>query len=78
MNSPLDVAPTLLVAPSNTSFDIYNKANNITYYNDIIKEKLYRQIVTEFLEDGEIKLFKSPTEGNVLVHLGQVTFTPND
>ena len=31
----------------------------------------------EFLTDGEVKLFRSETEGNVLVRLMNVSFTPN-
>ena len=56
----------------------YNNLSGVTYATDRIKEKFYREAVSAFLEDGEVKLFKSPTEGNVLVHLGSVSFTPNE
>ena len=56
----------------------HNEVNDIIYSNDRIKEKFYRDAVAAFLENGQVKLFKSPTEGNVLVYLGQVSFTPNE
>ena len=31
----------------------------------------------EFLIDGKPKLFKSPTEGNMILRLTDVNFTPN-
>lgn len=44
---------------------------------DFIKEKMYREKVMEFLLDGKPKLFKSPTEGNIIVRLTDVNFKPN-
>lgn len=44
---------------------------NYTYERD------FRDKVLEFLHDGEPKLFKSPTEGNVIVRLMDVACTPN-
>lgn len=43
---------------------------------DITYEKKFRDKVLEFLQDGEVKLFKSATEGNILVRLTDVTCTP--
>lgn len=40
-------------------------------------ERRFRQKVLDFLQDGEIKLLKSPTEGNILVRLRDVNCTPN-
>lgn len=40
-------------------------------------EREFREKVLEFLTDGKVKLFKSPTEGNLLVKLSDVTCTPN-
>jgi hypothetical protein len=56
-------------------YEEYNKANGITQY-DYIYEKEFRDAVVEFLHDGKPKLFKSPTEGNILVRLTNVGLTP--
>lgn len=52
-----------------------NKLNINTY--DYYYEKKFREKVIEFLYDGKIKLFKSPTEGNILIRIMNVSFTPN-
>lgn len=49
----------------------------ITDANDFVYEKLFREKVMEFLYNGEVKLFRSPTEGNYLVKLLDVSFAPN-
>lgn len=49
--------------------------NNLTYDNIFI-EKMFRQKVEEFLNDGEYKLYKSPTEGNMVISLTNVSLTP--
>ena len=40
-------------------------------------EKRFRDKVIKFLYDGKYKLFKSPTEGNIIVRLTDISFTPN-
>ena len=57
-------------------YDQYNTDNNITQY-DYIYERDFRNKVLEFLQDGELKLFKSPTEGNIIVRLMDVNCIPN-
>lgn len=54
----------------------YNLNNRVTSYNDFVKEKMFRDKVIEFLYDSSIKLFRSATEGNILVKLMDVTLTP--
>lgn len=54
----------------------YNIENNIIQY-DYIYERDFRDKVFEFLQDGEPKLFKSPTEGNIIIRLKDVNQTPN-
>lgn len=51
--------------------------NNLTddYY---FIERKYREIIIDFLNDGEYKLYKSPTEGNILVVLTDVSLTPKE
>lgn len=59
------------------AYNTFNTNNNITEMTDYTYERLFRERVKEFLEDGEIKLFRSPTEGNILVRLMEVNFSPN-
>ena len=58
--------------------DLLNeRTTNLTDRN-IYNERQYREKIERFLTNGEAKLFKSPTEGNILVYLMQVSLTPND
>ena len=54
----------------------YNDNNNITNYNNFIYERLFREEVIKFLQDGKPKLFKSLTEGNILIRLMDVNLNP--
>ena len=54
----------------------YNDTNKISEYKDFIYEKAFRDKVKEFLYEDNIKLFRSPTEGNYLIRLTDVSFTP--
>lgn len=61
------------------AFDLYkeyNEKNRIYLHNDFTLEREFRKEVQDFLLDGEVKLFKSATEGNILVKLMGVSFTP--
>lgn len=46
--------------------------NNFTY------ERKFKLAVLEWLNNGEIKLFKSPQEGSYIVRLTNISLTPND
>lgn len=59
-------------------YDQYNLENNIGYLDDIIMEKEFREKVIEFLNNGKVKLFRSATEGNILVRLMNVSLIPNE
>lgn len=59
-------------------YEEYNIKNNINLYNDIIQEKDFREKVLDFLYDGKVKLYKSATQGNILVKLMNVSLTPNN
>ena len=48
-----------------------------TVDNDFVYEKKFRDEVIKFLMDGKVKLFRSPTEGNYLVRLTDISFSPN-
>lgn len=45
---------------------------------NIVAEKLFKLSVQQWLENGEPKLFKSPTEGNYVVRLLSVSLAPAD
>lgn len=56
----------------------YNTLNRIpTNAIDFIKEKKFRDKVIKFLYNNQPKLFRSPTEGNLLIRLMDINFTPN-
>ena len=50
---------------------------NLTNDN-IFVERIFREKVEEFLNDFTYKLYKSPTEGNIVVGLLNVSLTPNN
>lgn len=45
---------------------------------NIASERVFKQEVLNWLNNGETKLFRSPTEGNFLVKLLNVSLSPND
>ena len=55
---------------------IYNEKHNINE-RDFILERDFRREVLNFLQDGKPKLFKSSTEGNIIVRLMDVSMAPN-
>ena len=44
---------------------------------NIISERLFKLKVLDWFNDGKVKLFKSPTEGNYLVRLMETSMSPN-
>lgn len=56
----------------------YNYENNITQYQDYIYEKQFRQKVLDFLYKNNVKLFRSLTEGNILIKLTNISLSPID
>lgn len=55
----------------------FNKKNRITQDHDIVREKMFRDKVIEFLYDGQPKIFRSATEGNYLVRVMDASLSPN-
>lgn len=45
---------------------------------NIYKERIYREQLLTWLSNGEAKLFKSPTEGTMIVRLMDISLTPED
>lgn len=59
------------------------KINNLDNNNNLTDdyyfvERKYRELLIDFLNDGEYKLYKSPTEGNILVVFTNVSLTPQE
>lgn len=61
----------------NTNILNKTKTINLTSQN-VYKEKTFKLEVLDWLTNGETKLFRSPTEGNYLVRLMNVSLAPND
>ena len=51
--------------------------HNLTGYN-IAAERKFRNAVLDWLNNGEVKLFKSPTEGMFLVRLMNISLSPEE
>lgn len=66
--TPAAVTAELNLKPYTTSHEAYN----------ITAERIFKMEVLEWLNNGEPKLFKSPTEGNFLVRLMNVSLTPEE
>ena len=75
--SPLDLYGTNSIAGKD-KYDEYNSRHGIDIYNDSIYERDFRQKVIEFLYKNDVKLYKSTTQGNILVKLMNISFTPNN
>lgn len=58
-------------------YNDYNQSREITQY-DYIYEREFRNLVSDFLHDGKPKLFKSTTEGNIIVRLTDVNMSPEE
>lgn len=57
-------------------YENYENQHNISSYLNPLYERLFREMVYDFLYKDEAKLFRSPTEGNILVYLSDITFEP--
>ena len=57
-----------------------NRENNSTDLDgiNIANERLFKIEVLKWLNNGSIKLFRSPTEGNFIIRLMNVSLQPND
>ena len=60
----------------NSQFSSVKSLNLIS--NNIKAERLFKLKLLDWLENGEIKLFKSPSEGNYLVRLMNISLSPED
>ena len=58
-------------------YDAMYNSHGMNDMNNEILEREFRDKVVAFLQDGKPKLFKSPTEGVMIVRLMDVNLTPN-
>jgi len=59
------------------NYTIYNENNNITDDYNYFWERAFRQELVKWLNDGEPKLYRSKTEGLMVVMLTDISLTPN-
>ncbi len=59
-------------------YEEFNKKNRIDDFNDWTYEREFREKVSDFLYANKVRLFRSATEGNILVRLMDINFTPNE
>lgn len=57
-------------------YNNYNNTNNISQYQNYIYQREFRQKVMDFLYKNNIKLFRSLTQGNMLVKLTNISLSP--
>lgn len=57
-------------------YENYNAQHNINEYQDYVYERKFREKVYDFLYKHNVKLFRSATEGNILVKLMNIDFQP--
>ena len=74
-----------LTSDENQRFIISTEDNNILAkdktslnHENIYNERMFKLEVLNWLNNGEFKYFKSPTEGNYIVRLMNSSLTPND
>lgn len=59
------------------NYTIYNDNNGITNDYNYFWERAFRQELVKWLNDGEPKLYRSKTEGLMVVMLTDISLTPN-
>lgn len=60
-----------------TEFMVQEKTTNLISEN-LAQERAFKMQVYEWLTNGKPKLFRSPSEGNFIIRLMNVSMTPND
>ena len=58
-------------------YDQYNRQNGINLFYDYVYQREFRQKVMDFLYEDNVKLFRSTPEGNIMVKLMDINFSPN-
>lgn len=73
----LFLTPQEYFADEYNNYLIYNQDNNIDEYYDYFWERGFRDKLVEWLNDGEPKLYRSKTEGLMVIMLTDISLTPN-
>lgn len=73
----LQASKTDVYQESKELYNNYNQQHNVSIYRDYIYERQFRNKVIDFLCDNNVKLYRSLTEGNILIKLMDITLTPN-
>lgn len=68
-----DLSPSKVVSFANT----FQPDSTQLDTQNIAKERIFKTEVLNWLNNGEIKLFRSPTEGNFIIRLMDVSLSPN-
>lgn len=55
----------------------YYQNNLVEGHEDFLLEREYREAVMDFLYKNAVRLFRSPTEGNILIKLMNISLSPN-
>ena len=74
-NSGYTRDPDYPIIDGNNTLTVNTYNTNLTGDNIFI-ERIFREKVEDFLQNHDYKLFKSPTEGNIIVTLINVSLTP--
>ena len=73
----LFITKTQLYGDNITYYTNFNIDQEIPDYRDLVYEKFFRDKVLNFLYNDDVKLFRSPTEGNIIIKLMDTQFQPN-
>jgi hypothetical protein len=67
---------TLINENEESLLDMKNNWTHNLTDSSITAEKIFKNKVLDWLNDGKIKMFKSPTEGNYYLRLMNVSLQP--
>lgn len=76
-NENLFISKEKLLEHGLPEYENFNNNSRVSAHNDFILERKFREEVVKFLLDGEVKLFRSPTESPALIRLMNVSLSPN-
>ena len=69
---------TKLYGENKKYYKDYNEQYEINRHSDVVYERAFREAVMDYLYSGEVMLFRSPTEGNYLVRLMDISLSPEN
>lgn len=69
---------TKLYGENKKYYKDYNEQYEINRHSDVVYERAFREAVMDYLYSGEVMLFRSPTEGNYLIRLMDISLSPEN